>query len=309
MKKEASKEKYVYKTELQLIHEAYEGCCGKPGCKHQMDAYRNHPLPYEPDEDAESNDIGIGSKNMLDNLFDAGYFDDDLEEKSDLQTLVKHIEICLQGWVERDDFDLGPNDGNYITKACTKWLLSHPKAIKDVAKEWINSEFIDEDAESPEDDDIFDDYENDVDFYNSRSSGEDIYDSDMDGFETDDIEEYDDEGNRIESDDLNDDDFIDEVRRLAPGIDEYLENIIDEYDDDYECAVEVVSEFDLPRSKVELIADYVASFRNGDIDSSDDDYSDSYDNYDEENYGYEDEDEEDMEISDSDDTIEPNAGM
>ena len=215
MKKEASKENYVYKTELQLMQEAYEGCCGKPRCKHQMDAYRNHPLPYEPDEDAEG-------------------------------------------------FD-------------------------------------------PEDDDIFDDYEDDVDFYNSRSSGEDIYDSDMDGFETDDIEEYDDEGNRIESDDLNDDDFIDEVRRLAPGIDEYLENIIDEYDDDYECAVEVVSEFDLPRSKVELIADYITSFRNGEINSSDDDYSDSYDNYDEENYGYE--DEEDMEMSDSDDAIEPNAGM
>ena len=205
MKKEASKENYVYKTELQLMQEAYEGCCGKPGCKHQMDAYRKHPLPYEPDEDAE----GFG----------------------------------------------------------------------------------------PEDDDIFDDYEDDVDFYNSRSSGEDIYDSDMDGFETDDIEEYDDEGNAVFDET---DDFVEEVRMLAPGIDEYLETIIDDYEDDYECAMDVVSEFDLPRSKVELIADYITSFRNGEINSSDDDYSDSYDNYDEENYGYEDEEEED------DDVIEPN---
>ena len=201
MKKEASKEIYIYKTELQLMQEAYEGCCGKPGCKHQMDAYRKHPLPYEPDEDAEG-------------------------------------------------FD-------------------------------------------PEDDDIFDDYENEVDFYNDRSSGEDIYDSDMDGFETDDIEEYDDEGNTVFDET---DDFVEEVRMLVPEIDEYLESIINEYDDDYECARDVVVEFDLPRSKVELIADYIASFRNGEISSSDDDYSDSYDNYDEENYGYEDEE----------DVIEPN---
>ena len=87
---------------------------------------------------------------------------------------------------------------------------------------------------------------------------------------------------------------------LAPGIDEYLETIIDDYEDDYECAMDVVSEFDLPRSKVELIADYITSFRNGEINSSDDDYSDSYDNYDEENYGYEDEEDEE------DDVIEPN---
>ena len=219
MKKEASKEKYVYKTELQLMQEAYEGCCGKPGCKHQMDAYRKHPLPYEPDEDAE----GFG----------------------------------------------------------------------------------------PEDDDIFDDYEDDVDFYNSRSSGEDIYDSDMDGFETDDIEEYDDEGNTVFDET---DDFIEEVRMLAPGIDEYLETIIDDYEDDYECAMDVVSEFDLPRRKVDIIADYISSFRNGDIGLSDDDYSDSYSDYDEENYGYEDEEGLDMSEADADmsgseeeeDVIEPN---
>ena len=219
MKKEASKEKYVYKTELQLMQEAYEGCCGKPGCKHQMDAYRKHPLPYEPDEDAE----GFG----------------------------------------------------------------------------------------PEDDDIFDDYENDVDFYNSRSSGEDIYDSDMDGFETDDIEEYDDEGNAVFDET---DDFVEEVRMLAPGIDEYLETIIDDYEDDYECAMDVVSEFDLPRRKVDVIADYISSFRNGDIGLSDDDYSDSYSDYDEENYGYEDEEGLDMSEADADmggseeeeDVIEPN---
>ena len=219
MKKEASKEKYVYKTELQLMQEAYEGCCGKPGCKHQMDAYRKHPLPYEPDEDAE------------------GF--------------------------------------------------------------------------SPEDDDIFDDYEDDVDFYNSRSSGEDIYDSDMDGFETDDIEEYDDEGNAVFDET---DDFVEEVRMLAPGIDEYLETIIDDYEDDYECAMDVVSEFDLPRHKVDIIADYISSFRNGDIGLSDDDYSDSYSDYDEENYGYEDEEGLDMSEADADmggseeeeDVIEPN---
>lgn len=200
MKKEASKEKYVYKTELQLMQEAYEGCCGKPRCKHQMDAYKNHPLPYKPaDEDAEGID--------------------------------------------------------------------------------------------PEDDDIFDDYEDDVDFYKSRSSGEDVFDSNMDGFKIDDNEEeYDDDGNRIESDDLNDD-FIDEVRRLAPGIDEYLKDFGKSYNNDYECAKDIVEYFDLPKNKIELIADYVDAYKSGYIDDNIDD-SDSRDDFDEENRDLTDEDEE-----------------
>lgn len=204
MKKEASKEKYVYKTELQLMQEAYEGCCGKPYCKHQMDAYRNHPLPYKRDEDAEG---------------------------------------------------FGPEDGIF--------------------------------------DDIFDDYEDDVDFYKSYSSGKDVFDSNMDGFKIDDNnEEYDDDGNRIESDDGNDD-FIDEVRRLAPGIDEYLKDFGKSYDNDYECAKDVVEYFDLPKNKIELIADYVDAYKRGYIDDDIDD-SDSRDSFDEENRDLNDEDEEDI---------------
>lgn len=125
MKKEASKDKCVYKTELQLMQEAYDGCCGKPGCKHQMDAYRKHPLPYEPDEDAEWEDeYGDGDDDMFDSDME-GFKEETPEsiDPADMSEILKDVknfikdklaefgypesmveEVCVE--LKGDDFDI-----------------------------------------------------------------------------------------------------------------------------------------------------------------------------------------------------------
>lgn len=52
------------KNDIDIIIEAFDGCCGVPGCKHQMDAFRKNPLP--PEEDAENIN---NMDSIVDNIF------------------------------------------------------------------------------------------------------------------------------------------------------------------------------------------------------------------------------------------------
>lgn len=97
-KQKKSQEKYEYKSELQLMQEAYDGCCGRPGCKHQMDAFRKHPLPYEPDEDAEWEDEDYNDDGM-DDAFDSnmeGFEEEPSEiDPSDMAEMVSDIKSYI----------------------------------------------------------------------------------------------------------------------------------------------------------------------------------------------------------------------